>query len=412
MSSAERKRMSIWKRIVLVVAIVIGILVASIELGSRAADGIVEKRRATPGYDAKESKKTLAGKLWIGELDPLAQLGRDARTQPHPYLGYVPKPGFWSLPGDAQQCSHNSLGFRGKETTWEKPPGVFRIVTNGGSSVYGQSESSDAAVWSAKLEGFLTETKTSKHVEVINAGCSGWTSFEMLINLELRVMDLHPDVVLIYESVNDMRAALYTAGGPVPLRDNTHWRCVWQDVRVSPLESFLSRSRTYMFIQRYVTGEAERRQDLFTWSMKNYDPHRNDLYCGGARGYPDGKVPEQGFTNYRRNLENMIRIADAGGAKVLITTQALMMWDMPPRECADTQIASFRRIQDIQREVASERGVALSETGAAIEAEEARHFAATGKRLFKNDVHPFDEGSELIAHTIADAIEAQHLLPK
>jgi lysophospholipase L1-like esterase len=240
----------------------------------------------------------------------------------------------------------------------------------------------------------------------------GWTSFEMLINLELRVMDLHPDVVVIYETVNDMRSALYTAGNPVPLRDNTHWRCVWQDVRVSPLEHWLEHSRTYMLIQRYVTGEAERRMDLFTFSMTNYSAKRNDLYCGGANGYPDGKVPEQGFASYRRNLEDMIAVVERGGAKMLITTQALMMWDMPIRECADTQVASFRRIQDIQREVAAERGVALSETGAAIEAEEARHFAATGKHLFKNDVHPFDEGSELIARTIADAIEAQHLLPK
>ena len=404
--------MSIWKRISLVVGIVLALLIAILEIASRVADGVMEKRRDTPGYIAAESKKTLAGKLWIGELDPLAQTMRDARMEPHPYLGYVPKPGFRSLPGDAQQCSHNSLGFRGKETSWEKPPGVFRIVTNGGSSVYGQSESNDDAVWSARLEGYLNEKQPSKHVEVINAGCSGWTSFEMMINLELRVMDLHPDVVLIYETVNDMRAALYTAGNPVPLRDNTHWRCVWQDVRPSPFERFLSLSRTYMFIQRYWTGEADRRADLFTYAMTNYRANRNDLYCGGANGYPGGKVPEQGFTNYRRNLENMISVAERGGAKVLITTQALMMWDMPQRECAETQIASFRRIQEIQREVARERGVALSETGAAIEAEEARHFAETGKHLFKNDVHPFDDGSVLIARTIADAIEAQHLLPK
>jgi lysophospholipase L1-like esterase len=397
---------------ILVVAITIALAVAFLEIGSRVADGVMARRRSTAGYSAAQSKETLAGKLWIGELDPLAQLERDSRTRPHPYLGYALRPSWHSLPSDAQQCSHDSLGFRGKETTWEKPPGVFRVVTNGGSSVYGQSESHDEAVWSARLEDYLNDAKPAQHVEVINAGCSGWTSFEMLINLELRVMDLHPDLVVIYEAVNDMRAALYTAGSPVPLRDNTHWRAVWQDVRVSPLEQFLSKSRAYMFVQRYITGEAKRRQDLFTYAMVNYRADRADLYCGGADGYPGGVVPEQGFANYRRNLENMISVAERGGARVLITTQALMMWDMPARECAETQIASFRRIQDIQREVARERGVALAETGKTIEDEERRHFEGTGKHLFKNDVHPFDDGSDLIARTVAEAIVANGLLPK
>jgi lysophospholipase L1-like esterase len=117
--------------------------------------------------------------------------------------------------------------------------------------------------------------------------------------------------------------------------------------------------------------------------------------------------------NYRRNLENMITVAEQGGAKVLITTQAMMLWDMlPPRECAEVQVASFRRLQDIQREVARERGVALAETGSLVESEEERHFKESGKHLFKNDVHPLDEGSDLIARTIAEAIVQKGLLPK
>jgi fido (protein-threonine AMPylation protein) len=74
-------------------------------------------------------------------------------------------------------------------------------------------------------------------------------------------------------------------------------------------------------------------------------------------------------------------------------------------------VASFRRIQDIQREVARERGIALAETGRIIEAEEDRVFKETGKHLFKNDVHPFDEGSALIARTVADALLGSGLLP-
>jgi fido (protein-threonine AMPylation protein) len=88
-----------------------------------------------------------------------------------------------------------------------------------------------------------------------------------------------------------------------------------------------------------------------------------------------------------------------------------MEWDFPKRECAEVQIASFRKIQEIQREVVRALGAALGETGTLIEAEERRVFESTGKHLFKNDVHPFDEGSDLIARKIADELVGQKLVP-
>jgi hypothetical protein len=104
-------------------------------------------------------------------------------------------------------------------------------------------------------------------------------------------------------------------------------------------------------------------------------------------------------------------VAQADGAEVFIATQALMEWDFAGRECPEIQIQTFRRIQSIQREVAAARGARLGETGAAIEAADAEHFGSTGKHLFKNDVHPFDEGSELIARTILGELRRQGALP-
>ena len=110
-------------------------------------------------------------------LDPGAKRVEDSRNAPHPYLGYYLKPNFRTPPGATQQCSHNSIGLRNRETTWKKPPGVFRIVTTGGSSVYGQSESKDEAVWSVRLESLLNEARPGQRVEVINGGCNGWTRY-------------------------------------------------------------------------------------------------------------------------------------------------------------------------------------------------------------------------------------------
>lgn len=413
---AKLAAMKAGKRILLVTLIVAGTLVLALEIVSRVADGTVGTQRFDPdSLMALEKQGKRIGplqKLSLAYLDPAALKLSEARTEPHPYLGYALKPG-WSTANDAgHQCSHNALGFRGKETTWQKPAGTFRILTLGGSSVYGQSESNDMAVWSARLEVLLNEHEPARPIEVINGGVSGWTSFEMLGQLAFRGVDLAPDLVILYETVNDMRAALYTAGDVEPHRDNTHWRATWPVDRPSSFEQLLQHSRAYLVWRRFFTDYFEERVDLAFYAMVNYNAQSNELYCARSRGgYPDGKVPDRGFLNYRRNLESLISVAEAHGAKVFIATQAVMDWDIATKECAEIQMQSFRRLQAIQREVARARGVALGETGMAIEAEEKRVFESTGKHLFKNDVHPFDEGSDLIARTIAAELEKQKLVP-
>ena len=189
---------------------------------------------------------------------------------------------------------------------------------------------------------------------------------------------------------------------------------MWPVDRPSAIERFLQKSRAYLIWRAYGTDYLRRRADLFYTTLVDYDGDpKVKLYCGCGQGYPDGKVPDEGFDFYRRNLENMVSLAQAGGAHVRIVTQALMLWDMTMtgRECADIQVTSFRRIQDIQRAVAKERGISLAETGREIEAEEDRIFKATGKHVFKNDVHPFDEGSAIIARKVADGLLASGFLP-
>jgi lysophospholipase L1-like esterase len=405
-----------WKRILLVAAVVLALVCLVLEVVSRIADSSVGAQRFDPTSLRRLQEKGEHVGLWqklsLAYLDPSSIKLEDARTIPHPYLGYVLKPAWHTPAGAAQQCSHNSLGFRGKETTWDKPAGTFRILTLGGSSTYGQSESKDDAVWSQRLETLLNERKPTERIEVVNGGVSGWTSFEMLGQLAFRGLDLSPDLVIVYEAVNDMRAALYTAGEPEPERDNTHWRATWLVDRPSAIERLLEHSRSYLVWQRFFTHRWQERSDLGYYALVNYDAFSNVAYCNRSRGgYPDGKVPERGFLNYRRNLESIVSLAQSHGAKVFVATQALMEWNFTDRECADVQIASFRRIQEIQREVARALGAALGETGAAIEAEEKRVFESTGKHLFKNDVHPFDEGSELIARVIADELARQKLVP-
>lgn len=438
--STKRSR-SLGRRVALSGSIALLLAFLVIEVGSRLADGALAARKRDPAFDARTYKPGFLDKIALDTLEygTIKRAGEQssARNVPHPYLGYALTPGFHTPPGAPQQASHNSLGFRGRETTWAKPPGVFRIVTTGGSSVYGQSESADAAVWSQKLEDDLRAARPGANVEVINVGCNGWSSFEMLINLELRALDFQPDVVLVYEAINDMRCALYRRGGVVT-RDNLQWRAQWPVDRPSSLERGLAHSRTYLVWRRYLTDYVAQRSDLGFYAITNYDPlpppEERDFYVWYKRQVP---IPELGFDNYRRNVNNIISVCAARGAQVLLATQALPRWHLDEFESRNEQKDAFERIQNIEREVARDRGVALFECarivedaqereiqekvdeGAKLHPEMDRAVIEAGIRksksrdlLFFSEVHPNDRGSALIAHTIAEYLLASDLMPK
>jgi len=423
------RRKEVVKKIAAGVAVLLLFLVLALEATSRIADGVVRGRAAR--------KADLLDAIAFDTIDPAAKKLADARTRPHPYLGYALKPSFSTAPGAAQQSSHNALGFRGKETTWEKPPGVFRIVTSGGSSVYGQSESSDAAVWSQRLEDRLNEAGLSVRVEVINGGCSGYNVFENLINFATRLVDFSPDLLIQYEAINDMRCALYTRGGPVQ-HDNTQYRQAWPVDRPAALESWLEKSRTFLVWRYYCTNYRHLREDLGYWAVVNYQ--------GEGDPYDPDPVPDLGFETYRRNLVELVAVARAHATKVLFATQPLARYHLDGAPSQAKQLAGIDRIHEIQREVGRELGVPVFELARIIEAaiqkeldteiekqrgldpsaapEELERRAKFALHphplpkeplenvLFRHEVHPFDLGSDLIAKKIAEYLLGSDLLPR
>jgi hypothetical protein len=103
---------------------------------------------------------------------------------------------------------HNSLGYRGAEITIPKPDDVFRIVAIGGSTTYGEFIEENDLTYPAQLEYVLREDYGYENVEVINAGVPAYTSWESLVSLQFRVLDLDPDLIIIYDGVNDINPRL------------------------------------------------------------------------------------------------------------------------------------------------------------------------------------------------------------
>lgn len=81
---------------------------------------------------------------------------------------------------------------RGKEYEKEKPPGVYRIITLGGSNVFG-AEINDDETWPARVEQKL-RTLTDTPIEVWNYGTSAYVSIQMVEIARLTIDELAPDL--------------------------------------------------------------------------------------------------------------------------------------------------------------------------------------------------------------------------
>jgi len=105
-------------------------------------------------------------------------------------------------PGETPVWSTNSYGFRGPEFSVTKAPGVLRIVCLGASTTEGSE--SDSETYPAYLQLDLSKRFPGRQFEVINAGHSGYNSQDMEALLRLRILELHPDVLVVYHAANDV----------------------------------------------------------------------------------------------------------------------------------------------------------------------------------------------------------------
>lgn len=377
------------RRIIAIALIILVVTALTLEIGIRIAGSLPEGARS----------KFEARSLTPDSLRPaLEAILEEAVLVGHPFLGYSLRPGYSAE--EPQQRSINSFGFRGPEVTKAKPEGVYRIVCLGGSSTYGHTPSSDATTWPARLQYWLNhpEVGVDRPVEVLNAGCSGWSTFESATNLATRMIEFEPDLVIVYHTINDARCALWLRGGEIK-SDNSHWRAIWPRWVEAPGERLLENSMSYLVLRNVLTSYAEDVDTLNNYAIVGYDPADKDPF---EPGEPD----EQGFENFRRNLVNIEAIARAHGADVMFVTQACDDRDLGAPS-APAQIAAMARMTEILGEVAQERDVHLVDAKTDME----RKGAEEGwDKYFTQEVHLTDDGCNLLALLIGGPIKKLGLI--
>lgn len=314
----------------------------------------------------------------------------------HRYIGFAGRPGFVS-----GLNRHNAHGFRGAEIPLEKPPGEYRIACVGGSTTYTNGVEDWRRSYPAVLERELADLGHPE-VRVINAGLHGWSSWETLVNFEFKLLDLEPDLVVVYHAINDLKLRMVWPpdtyrgdnGGAATFAPGLVVTPLWQD-------SALARIAAIRCGALLPQGELEARLDVKT-AASRWRPFRSQLLYGT---YPRGLFAKVGAEEilaacppvyFERNLASLIAIADSHGIDVLLATFAFrregLGGDNPGTDIA---VAGVAEMNAVLRALADRTPADLYDFAAEMPLDE---------RYFGDDVHLTEAGAALKARLFAHAI--------
>lgn len=140
-----------------------------------------------------EAGLRLLGPFLPGNYDTGQYVRRD------PVLGHfhIPNYGGWvKTPHFTVRVDINSMGLRDPRTSYEKPPGTFRILALGDSYVEGAQVQANQTV-AARLEQRL-RASSSTPVEVINAGVLGYGTAQEYLLLDQEGPKYQPDLIVLF----------------------------------------------------------------------------------------------------------------------------------------------------------------------------------------------------------------------
>ncbi len=131
---------------------------------------------------------------------------------PDPDAGFRLRPDLPSASLRHEDERVNSLGFRDREHSIEKPTGTCRILGIGDSFVYGDVRLKDnfLRVTESELADRLSERRPS--VEMVMMGLGGYSSENALGLLRSGVLDLSPDIVILSFFVGNDVTGIPTRG--------------------------------------------------------------------------------------------------------------------------------------------------------------------------------------------------------
>lgn len=314
-----------------------------------------------------------------------------------PDLGYAlqenyrgPGPELYGIPRQIL-ISVNALGFRGKEIAKPTSNQTRRILLLGDSCTFGlglQSEETFATISENLLNA---DARADLHYEVINAGVSGYTSYQGLQMLKHRGLDLKPNFVVIYFGWNDHWFSDYG----VPDHINIPKMKPFVEQRVQNKKNNVLRN---LRLYQKLTDFLLRLQDSSKHKAKQTRPAQ-EVY----------RVP---LPQFEENLREMIALSRQQGAEPILVTPAhgffkgsipkdYLVENFMKRD--DSLIALHESYIDAVRKVGSETNTRILDL--------EQFFADAGrKNLMELDgIHPNATGHRILARELVKMIQNNKL---
>lgn len=325
------------------------------------------------------------------------------RHPPHPFLQILPS---------AQVDHVNPQGFRGDPVELAKPARSVRIFAIGGSTTLGVSNPY-AESYPAILQGLLRERHPGITIEVENAGSAWYTTAHDLVAYELRVRRYHPDIVIVFEAINDLTRSFsppwWATGEFQP--DYSHYlgpysRFAGPEIEFAHPSSWLAIS----LAQRALSGEPT--------PFNHRDAANVAKVAASMRAIDDPEF--KSLASFREYYESLIRALQADGTTVFMASQPFIYREdlndeersklyFAPLMCADKgtypSLAAMTRgmadFNNAARQLAAARNVTFMDFEAKVP-KTLEHFT--------DDVHMTKKANAILAGVAADAIDAAHLI--
>lgn len=279
----------------------------------------------------------------------------------------------------------NSLGYRGPVFQEKKAADTLRIVCMGDSCTLGWGVHDDETYCHLLQE--LLQRRFKKNIETINAGVLGYASSQGLHQLQTRILDLKPDLIIVSYNWNDHSAAIsmdsmQTNDKSLPDRELPRAGLLYRVGRD------LSLLRTFQLMQSAAQNLLPANGNKARVAAPS-DPESD------ADSIPTAlRVP---LSDYVENLTNMVRIAHDHGIIPILMTQPFI-----PQADADN-VNLFLQEKQVEyntalMHVGFQEGVYSVDMSPTFEAHKPL------RNLFSSRVHPTAEGQRLIAVKLANMI--------
>ena len=322
----------------------------------------------------------------------------------HRYLGYIPTPNY-----KKGKNKHNSLGIRGEEILVPKPKDEYRIICVGGSTTYTSKVEDYKSSYPDLLEANLQKMGFT-NVKVINAGVFSYTSYETLINLQLRLLDLKPNLIIIYHGVNDVHARLVWPHEAYK-GDNSGYRQSIYEQNLEHATSFWTYFNLGRIVKAHLTTHQSNYNKRERFGIAPTAKFYELRYQRGMKTYPKGIFKEASVAEilkenspkyFKRNLEFMVSAARENGVSVLLSTFAFCPDTIKPSTYGFKPLKeAIEEHNQIIKEVSIDKAVPLIDFA---------ELFPKDTSLYIDDIHVNQKGSELKAFLFGEYLKSNQEL--